>query len=42
MVSMSRMLRNEKDVNDVLAYINTLSTEPLTNSVADATLQGGS
>ena len=41
MVSMSRMLRNEKDINDVLAYINTLSTEPLTNQVADASLQGG-
>ena len=38
MVSMSRMLRNEQDINDIVAFINTLPT--VTNQVAQAT-EGG-
>jgi cytochrome c oxidase subunit II len=40
MVSMSQMLRTEKDVNDVLAYISTLGSEQMKNQVAKATMQG--
>jgi len=38
MVSMSRMLRNEQDINDIVAFINTLPTA--NNQVAQAT-EGG-
>jgi len=35
---MSRMLRNEQDINDIVAFINTLPTA--NNQVAQAT-EGG-
>ena len=41
MRSMSRMLRTEKDINDVVAYINTLEPAVDQNQIADAAMQGG-
>jgi cytochrome c oxidase subunit 2 len=41
MRSMSRMLRTEKDINNVVAYINTLQPAVDQNQVADAAMQGG-
>jgi cytochrome c oxidase subunit 2 len=41
MASISRMLRNEKDTNDVIAYITTLRSEKATAQVALTTAQGG-
>ena len=41
MRSMSRMLRTEKDIDDVVAYINTLEPAVDQNQIADAAMQGG-
>ena len=41
MRSMSRMLRTEKDINDVVAYINTLEPAVDQNQIANAAMQGG-
>lgn len=41
MASISRMLRNEKDTNDVVAYITTLRSEKAAAQVAAMTTQGG-
>ena len=41
MGSMSRMLRNDKDTNDVIAYITTLRSGNAAAQVAQATMQGG-
>ena len=41
MGSMSRMLRNEKDIDDVVAYINTLRAKSVANQVGQITAQGG-
>ena len=41
MRSMSRMLRSEKDINDVVAYINTLERAVDQNQIAAAAMQGG-
>ena len=41
MRSMSRMLRSEEDINDVVAYINTLEPAAQQNQLADAAMQGG-
>ncbi|MDC0067575.1 c-type cytochrome [Gammaproteobacteria bacterium] len=41
MRSMSRMLRTERDINDVVAYINTLEPAVDLNQIADAAMQGG-
>jgi len=41
MRSMSRMLRSERDINDVVAYINTLEPAVDQNQIADAAMQGG-
>jgi hypothetical protein len=38
---MSRMLRTEKDINDVVAYINILEPAVDQNQIADAAMQGG-
>jgi hypothetical protein len=35
------MLRTEKDINDVVAYINTLKPAVDQNQIADAAMQGG-
>jgi cytochrome c oxidase subunit 2 len=40
MGSMSRMLRNEKDTNDVIAYITTLRSEKAAAQLAATTTQG--
>ena len=41
MRSMSRMLRTEEDINDVIAYINTLEPAIKRDQVADVAMQGG-
>jgi cytochrome c oxidase subunit 2 len=41
MRSMSRMLRTEKDIDDVVAYISTLEPAVDQNQIADAAMQGG-
>ena len=41
MRSMSRMLRTEEDINDVIAYINTLEPAIKRDQVADLAMQGG-
>lgn len=41
MASMSRMLRTEKDMDDVIAYISTLRAEPQITELAQTTTQGG-
>ncbi len=40
MASMSRMLRKEADINDVIAYINTLENEAPADQLAIATTEG--
>ena len=41
MGSMSRMLRTEKDIDDVIAYISTLRAEDKPSQIAQTTVQGG-
>lgn len=41
MRSMSRMLRTEEDINDVIAYINTLEPAIERDPVAEVAMQGG-
>ncbi|MFT7221590.1 MAG: cytochrome c oxidase subunit 2 [Candidatus Azotimanducaceae bacterium] len=41
MRSMSRMLRTENDINNVVAYINTLEPAVDLNQIADAAMHGG-
>ena len=41
MASMSRMLRSENDIDDVLAYINTLKPKIVPDQIVQTSLQGG-
>ena len=41
MMSMARMLRSDKDMNDILAYMNKLPTQIQSGQLALAQREGG-